>query len=119
LNWRISGSPGSYQISSNGQDATLGTIFQNEKLALLDAGKDTERYRFQISRTKTVNMTGSLGDQSGDFECEYGASNIQGSLYTKMSKTYPKDTITVGSTGNPVWPFGKSQSTHSTSNVRC
>lgn len=82
-------------------------MFQNEKLELLDAGKDTERYRFQISRAKSISMTGSIGDQRGDFECDYGATNIQGSLYTKMAKTYPKDTIAVGNTGNPAWPFGE------------
>lgn len=105
LNWVISGSPGSYKISSQGLDATLGTTFQNEKLELLDGGKDTERYRFSISRTKSVNMTGSIGDAKGDFECDYGATNIQASLYTKMSRTFPKDTIAVPNTGNPSWPF--------------
>ncbi|KAH7086510.1 hypothetical protein FB567DRAFT_72571 [Paraphoma chrysanthemicola] len=105
LTWQISGSAGSYKISSNGQDATFGTMFQNEKLDLLDSGLDTERYRFIISRTKAVNMTGSIGDQFGDFECDYGATTIQGSLYTKMAKTYPKDTIAVGNTGNPAWPY--------------
>jgi hypothetical protein len=107
LNWDISGSPGSYKISSRGQDTTFGTMFQNEKLELLDVGKNTERYRFQISRTKTVNMTGRIGDQSGDFKCDYGATNIQGTLYTKMPRTYPKDTIAVPNTGNPAWPFGE------------
>jgi hypothetical protein len=107
FNWVISGSPGSYKISSQGQDAILGTTFQNEKLELLDAGKDTERYRFMFSRAKTVNMTGSLGDQQGDFECDYPATTIQGSLYTKLAKTYPQDTVAVGTVANPVWPFGK------------
>jgi hypothetical protein len=107
LNWEISGSTGAYKISSKGQDPTFGTMFQNEKLELLDSGKDTERYRFQISRTKSVNMTGSIGDQKGDFACDYGNTNIQGSLYTKMARTYPKDTIAVGNTGSPAWPYGK------------
>lgn len=106
LNWEISGTAGSYKISSNGQDPTLGTMFQNEKLELLDSGKDTERYRFSITRTKSVNMTGSIGDQKGDFVCDYGNTNIQASLYTKMARTYPKDTIAVGNTGNPAWPYG-------------
>lgn len=107
LNWQITGSPGSYKISSNGEDATFGTMFQNEKLELLDAGKAEERYKFQISRTKSVNMTGSIGDAKGSFECDYTNTNIQGSLYTKMARTYPKDTISVGKTSNPSWPFGK------------
>jgi hypothetical protein len=82
-------------------------MFQNEKLELLDSGKDTERYRFMISRSKSVNMTGSIGDQKGDFECDYTNTNIQANLYTKMAKTYPKDTVAVSNTGNPAWPFGK------------
>jgi hypothetical protein len=106
LNWEISGSPGSYKISSKGQDATFGTMFQNEKLELLDSGKDTERFRFQLSRAKVVNMTGSIGDEKGDFTCDYGATNIGGALYTKMAKTYPPDTIAVQGAGNTPWPFG-------------
>ncbi|KAH7391018.1 hypothetical protein DE146DRAFT_152601 [Phaeosphaeria sp. MPI-PUGE-AT-0046c] len=105
LNWEISGTAGSYKISSKGRDATFGTMFQNERLELLDSGKDTERYRFSITRTKSVNMTGSIGEQKGDFSCDYGNTNIQGSLYTKMARSYPKDTIAVGDTGNPAWPY--------------
>jgi len=104
----ISGSANSYKISSKGQDATFGIAFQNEKLELLDSGKDSERFRFQISRTKSVNMTGTIGEEKGDFECDYGATNMQGFLYTKMQRTYPDDTIAVGSTGSPAWPYGTS-----------
>jgi hypothetical protein len=74
---------------------------------LLDSGKDTERYRFQISRSKTVNVTGSLGNKRGDFECDYGATNVNGYLYTKMQQTYPDDTIAVGKVANKAWPYGK------------
>lgn len=108
LNWEITGSEGSYKISSKGQDVTLGTTFQNEKLELLDGGKDTERYRFSISRIKTVNMTGTIGNQKGSFACDYGQTNIQGSLYTKMARTYPQDTISVGNTPSSAWPYGES-----------
>jgi len=107
LNWDISGSAGSWKISSGKQDDTFDTTFQNEDLELLDAGKDTERYRFQITRSKTVNMTGSLGGKRGDFECDYGATNMQGILYTKMQQTYPDDTIAVGKVANKAWPYGK------------
>lgn len=107
LNWAITGSSGNYKISTTGQDHTFGISFQNEKLQLLDAGKDTERYYFQISRTKTVNMTGTIGDQQGNFQCDYGATNMQGALYTKMQRSYPRDTIAVGNTGNPAWPYGE------------
>jgi hypothetical protein len=109
LNWDISGSSGSYKISSGAQDDTFDTTFQNEDLELLDSGKDTERYRFQISRSKTVNVTGSLGNKRGDFECDYGATNVNGYLYTKMQQTYPDDTIAVGKVANKAWPYGKHQ----------
>ncbi|KAF1946783.1 hypothetical protein EJ02DRAFT_462101 [Clathrospora elynae] len=105
LNWKISGTSGSYKISSGGQDATFGTTFQNEDLKLMDAGKSSERYYFQFNRAKTVNMTGTIGDEKGDFECDYGVSTMQGVLYTKMQRTYPDETIAVSDTGNPVWPF--------------
>lgn len=52
-------------------------------------------------------MTGSIGDQDGDFQCDYSATTVSGYLYTKMAKTYPKDTIATGNTADPAWPFGK------------
>ncbi|EMD87122.1 hypothetical protein COCC4DRAFT_198424 [Bipolaris maydis ATCC 48331] len=105
LNWEIAGSSDSYKISSQGHDDTFDTTFQNENLELLDVGQETERYRFQISRSKSVNMTGTLGDSKGDFECDYSATNIQAFLYTKMLRTYPDDTIAVQNTPNVQWPF--------------
>ncbi|KAF1835274.1 hypothetical protein BDW02DRAFT_597406 [Decorospora gaudefroyi] len=105
LNWEISGSSGSYKISSGGRDATFGTTFQNEDLELLDSGKETERYRFQTSRSRTVNVTGTVGKEKGDFECDYGATNIAGYLYTKMQRTYPDDTIALSATKNTPWPY--------------
>lgn len=52
-------------------------------------------------------MTGSLGGKRGDFDCDYGATNMQGILYTKMQQTYPDDTIAVGKVANKAWPYGK------------
>jgi hypothetical protein len=109
INWEITGSSGSYKISSK-DSSDLYMTFQNAPLDLLDKGKDTERYRFQISRTKTVNMTGTIGDSKGTFECDYGATSMQAYLYTKMQRTYPDDTIAVPSTPNTVWPYGKQAS---------
>lgn len=106
INWEITGSSGSYKISSK-DTSDLDMTFQNAPLDLLDKGKDTERYRFQISRTKTVNMTGKIGNSEGNFECDYGATNLQAYLYTKMQRTYPDDTIEVSTTRYNVWPYGK------------
>lgn len=110
IDWEITGSSGSYKISSKGA-SDLDTTFQNAPLDLLDQGKDTERYRFQISRTKTVNMTGSIGSAKGTFECDYGATNLQAYLYTKMTRSYPDDTISVPNAANTVWPYGKQHQT--------
>ncbi|KAF1926175.1 uncharacterized protein M421DRAFT_68186 [Didymella exigua CBS 183.55] len=104
INWEITGSFGSYKISSR-DSSDLYMTFQNAALDLLDKDKDTERYRFQISRTKTVNMTGTMGNSRGTFECDYGATNLQAYLYTKMARTYPDDTIVVPKTSNTVWPY--------------
>ncbi|KAH6642945.1 hypothetical protein C7974DRAFT_113034 [Boeremia exigua] len=104
INWEITGSAGSYKISSK-DTSDLYMTFQNAPLVLIDKDKDTERYRFQISRTKTVNMTGSIGNTKGDFECDYGATNLQAYLYTKMQRTYPDETISVPNTPNTVWPY--------------
>lgn len=106
INWEITGSSGSYKISSK-DTSDLYMSFRNAPLDLLDKSKDTERYRFQISRTKTVNMTGTIGNSRGNFECDYGATNLQAYLYTKMQRTYPDDTIMVPKTPNTVWPYGK------------
>lgn len=106
INWEITGSEGSYKISSR-DTSDLYMTFQNAPLDLLDKGKSTERYRFQISRTKTVNMTGTIGGSKGNFECDYGATNLQAYLYTKMQRTYPDDTISVTNIPNTVWPYGK------------
>jgi hypothetical protein len=106
INWEITGVPGAYKISSK-DTSNLDMSFQNAPFDLLDKGKDTERYRFQISRTKSVNMTGTLGDLKGDFGCDYGATNLQAYLYTKMKRSFPDDTIAVSDSGHPVWPFGE------------
>lgn len=106
INWEITGTTGNYKISSK-DTSDLYMAFQNAPLDLIDGGKDTERYRFQIRRTKTVNMTGTIGDTKGNFECDYGATNLQAYLYTKMARTYPDDTIRVSNAPNTVWPYGK------------
>ena len=106
INWDITGTPGAYKISSK-DTSDLYMTFQNAPLDLMDEGKDTERYHFQIRRTKSVNMTGTLGDLDGDFQCDYGATDLQAYLYTKMPRSFPDDTIVVSDTGNPVWPYGE------------
>jgi hypothetical protein len=116
INWEITGTSGSYKVSSK-DNSVLYMTFQNAPLDLLDEGKDTERYRFQISRTKSVNMTGTIGSSKGDFECDYGATDLQAYLYTKMQRSYPDDTISVTNAPNNVWPYGKQQRSNPSVNV--
>lgn len=108
MNWEVTGSSGAYKITSRDAGEVLSMTFQNEALQLLDSGKDTERYMFQMSRTKSVNVTGTIGKETGNFECDYGTTTLQGHLYTKLARTYPDDTIVVGNTGYSAWPYGKS-----------
>ncbi|KAF2128022.1 hypothetical protein P153DRAFT_294269 [Dothidotthia symphoricarpi CBS 119687] len=105
MNWEITGSAGAYKLTSRDDGEVLSMTFQNQELELLDEGKDTERYKFQMSRTKSVNMTGTLGDTKGDFECDYGTTTLQGHLYTKLQRDYPDDTISVDDTGYSAWPY--------------
>lgn len=107
FNWIISGSAGAYTISSTENPFSIS--FKNADFELLDEGKDTERYRFQISSTKTVTPSTNLTDDNASTECNFDNTDLQAYLYTKMAKSYP-DTEHGDPTGDPsstVWPFGK------------
>ncbi|KAF1954617.1 hypothetical protein CC80DRAFT_517518 [Byssothecium circinans] len=98
----ISGSADAYKVSTTG-DNQFGISFRNAALTLLDKGKDTERYRFQIQTTKTVdpggNMTGT--------QCKFYNTNLQAVLYTKMARSWPDTKIgdPDGNATNTEWPF--------------
>ncbi|KAF2258439.1 hypothetical protein CC78DRAFT_537752 [Lojkania enalia] len=106
FNWIISSpSSGKYQISST--DNPFSISFKNQELELLDAGKDTERYHFQLSQTKTVRPSKSLAEDNAAAECEFKDTSLQAFLYTKMAKGYP-DKSKGEPSGNPSyqeWPF--------------
>ncbi|PSN67091.1 hypothetical protein BS50DRAFT_381727 [Corynespora cassiicola Philippines] len=101
FNWIIGTLNGKLTITST--DNPFDISFKNADLELLDEGKSTERYRFQISSTKTV--TADIDGKSAD--CDFQYTSTQAYLYTKMAKTYP-DTDTGDPTGDPSfpeWPF--------------
>ncbi|PVI03228.1 hypothetical protein DM02DRAFT_612450 [Periconia macrospinosa] len=105
FNWIISGSPNAYKISST--QNPFGISFKNADLALLDAGKDTERYRFQISQTKVVAPRSNITEDNAATSCDFDNTNLQAYLYTKMAKSWP-DTDKGDPSGEPsftTWPF--------------
>ncbi|KAF2112164.1 hypothetical protein BDV96DRAFT_649524 [Lophiotrema nucula] len=103
FNWIItSSSSGNYQISSTTNPFSIS--FNHTDLELLDEGKDTERYWFQMTATKTVSPSSSLTDDNAAAECEFEGTSLQASLYTKMAKGYPE----FSTDANPsytTWPF--------------
>jgi hypothetical protein len=107
FNWIISGSPGSYKISSTSNPFSI--TFKNAPLELLDAGKESERYKFQLQQLKSVSPTTSLTTDGAAVQCDYPNTNFQASLFTKKTKSYPDDTtMGAGSPSYTTWPFGKS-----------
>jgi hypothetical protein len=104
----ISGSKGAYKISSTPNPFAIS--FKNADLELLDEGKDTERYKFQLQQMKTVSPSTSLTDDGATVECDYSNTNLQASLFTKREKAYPDDTTMGSDTPSyTTWPFGMSK----------
>lgn len=106
FNWVISGKAGAYKVSST--DNPFGISFKNADLALLDAGKDTERYRFQIAQTKTVAPRSNITEDNAAASCDFDNTNLQAYLYTKMAKSWP-DEEKGDPSGEPsfqTWPYG-------------
>ncbi|KAF2177657.1 hypothetical protein K469DRAFT_643878 [Zopfia rhizophila CBS 207.26] len=106
FNWIISSpSSGKYEISSTDNPPLIS--FKNEPLELLDQGQDTERYRFQLSQTKSVSPIAKLTEDNSEAKCDFEGTSLQAYLYTRMGKTYP-DTSKGESSGSPsfpAWPF--------------
>ena len=100
--WTISGSPSAYKVSSTSNPFSLS--FKNAPLTLLDEGLFNERYRFQISTTKTVSPATNLTEDNAAVDCDF-RGNLQANLYTKMGKEYPGDQDPSGDPSYPTWPF--------------
>lgn len=103
FDWNITGSSSSgYKISSTSNPFSLS--FQNAPLELLDQGKDSERYRFQIASTKTVSPATNLTADNAAVDCDF-VGNLQANLYTKMAKEYPSDQDPSGNPSYTTWPY--------------
>lgn len=108
FNWIISSpSADKFRISST-EDNPFGIAFKNAELELLDEGKESERYRFQISKTKTVKPEKSITEDDAETECDFVGTSLQAYLYTKMARSYPDvdKGEPEGDADSPVWPFG-------------
>ncbi|KAJ4292554.1 hypothetical protein N0V90_009217 [Kalmusia sp. IMI 367209] len=103
FNWVVSGSKGSYKISST--DNPFSITFKNADLELLDEGKSTERYRFQMLQTKTVSPSTNLTEDNASVDCDFANTNLHADLYTKMAKEYPSDQDPSGDPSHTTWPY--------------
>ncbi|KAF2091294.1 hypothetical protein K490DRAFT_62617 [Saccharata proteae CBS 121410] len=111
FNWIIT--PGStsdtYKISST--QNPLAISFSDADLTLVDAGKDSERYTFQITMDKKVIPTTALTDDDSSSACFFNSTTFTAYLYTQMAKNYPSSaeesgsTSTTSSSAYPDWPF--------------
>jgi hypothetical protein len=105
FNWIISGTAGSYKISST--DNPFAITFTNTALTLLDAGKETERYHFQLNLARSVSPSSNITTDNSAVECQFPGTSLQASLYTRMSKSYP-NAEKGDPTGDPIstpWPY--------------
>ncbi|KAI9806476.1 MAG: hypothetical protein M1833_003663 [Piccolia ochrophora] len=75
-----------FSISSS--DNPFALTFRDVPLTLLDQGRDSERYAFQISMDKVVYPNPPLS-KSGQSSCYYNGTTLQAQLFTKQNKTYP------------------------------
>jgi hypothetical protein len=107
FNWIItSPSPGKYEITST--DNPFGMNFKNRELELLDQGKDTEHYRFQLNTNKktTPSQPISKEDEDAEVECAFAGTWLSADLYTRKARSYPDATNTPEEEPKfPVWPY--------------
>lgn len=91
---------GNYTISSTPNPFSI--LFDSAPLQLLKQGQPDEHYFFQLSMTKPTKPTTQLGSENIASTCYFDNTTLQGYLYTKMEKTYPKDEKTIS--GFEPWP---------------
>ncbi|CZS95296.1 hypothetical protein WAI453_011276 [Rhynchosporium graminicola] len=107
FDWIISPSIGNkYTISSTQNFFSI--IFNNASLSLMNAGADDEHYFFQTMMDKPTKPVAQLGSQNVASTCFFNSTTLQGSLYTKMPKTFMvnNDTSSMDTNGPfSAWPF--------------
>lgn len=70
----------------------------------MKAGQADEHYFFQLSMSKPTKPTQQLGSENVAATCYFNDTTLQGYLYTKMKKSYPKDE-SVHEGGFDPWPY--------------
>lgn len=100
FNWIITGSEGSYKISST--DNPLALEFEDIDLEMYSQGQDSERYHFQFTMDKKVVPSTSITDDNSSAVCFFNSTTFTGYLYTKMEKDYPTSS---GDESNTPWPY--------------
>ncbi|KAF2839295.1 hypothetical protein M501DRAFT_918928, partial [Patellaria atrata CBS 101060] len=104
FNWIISSAADdSYEISSSQNPFSI--TFNKTPLKLLDQGRDSERYRFQVTMDKVVVPRTAITGDGASTKCFFNGTTFQGYLYTKMAKDYPTSSMFDDDDAYPAWPF--------------
>ncbi|KAJ5037193.1 uncharacterized protein L3040_007373 [Drepanopeziza brunnea f. sp. 'multigermtubi'] len=83
-----------YTISSTANPFSIS--FANAPLILKDAAADNEHYSFQTRMRKTTTPVRQLGSENVAAKCIFNSTIFQGTLCTKMAKTYKAKNETDG-----------------------
>jgi hypothetical protein len=105
-----SGGAGQYLIAptTGGQSTVMpGITFPPTTLSLADAGTPGEHYRFQVQLDKSdaVGDMALTAHTAGPATCLYGATTFQGSLFTRMPRSYPPADLGLPVGADAGWPF--------------
>ncbi|KAI6713555.1 hypothetical protein JHW43_003910 [Diplocarpon mali] len=93
FDWIITPVENSDKYSISSTENYFSFVFANASLSLMNAGADDEHYLFQISMQKPTKPVAQLGEQNVASTCYFNSTTLQGSLYTRMPKTFsPNDT---------------------------
>ena len=104
--------PAAYTISSS--DNPFAIAFANVSLALVDAGRPSERYTFALPLDKFVLPNSPITADNTAAGCWYNQTRFEASLYTRMMPNVTADSPSGASSSAPTpsptngwqsWPF--------------
>lgn len=106
FNWNITQSGSDNGLSISSISNPFQNTFSDITVSLMDQGKDTEHYFFQLLLDKQVRPTAALTADDSATVCFYNSTTFQASLYTKEARSYPT-TTQMNSTppAYELWPF--------------
>jgi hypothetical protein len=111
FNFIVTGSAGKYMIAPTNtgpKSAVMSDLtFAAAPLSIVGAGTPGEMYKFQITMNKRdmVDNIQTTDRSTGGATCFYNGTTFQGYLYTRMTKTYPREDQSLPVDANIVWPF--------------